>query len=65
MKKYFKELLTEAGWVDTDGDNIRDKIIDGVKTPFRFKLNYMSSPITKEIVLMIKESMYRQESLQN
>tara|TARA_B100001287_G_scaffold258555_1_gene245038 strand:- start:3336 stop:5111 length:1776 start_codon:yes stop_codon:yes gene_type:complete len=54
-----KELLTEAGWIDTDGDNIRDKIIDGVKTPFRFKLNYMSSPITKEIVLMIKESMYK------
>ncbi|MAO71133.1 MAG: hypothetical protein CMD02_01320 [Flavobacteriales bacterium] len=54
-----KELLTEAGWVDTDGDNIRDKIIDGVKTPFKFKLNYMSSPTTKEIVLMIKESMYK------
>lgn len=54
-----KKLLEEAGWKDTDGDNIRDKIIDGKKTPFIFKLSYMSSPITKEIVLMIKESMYK------
>ena len=41
-------------WIDTDGDNIRDKVIDGVKTQFKFKLSYMSSPITTEIVLMIK-----------
>ena len=54
-----KELLTQAGWVDTDGDNIRDKEINGVRIPFKFKLSYMSSPTSKEIVLMIKESMYK------
>ena len=47
------KLLAEAGWVDTDEDNIRDKMINGVKTPFSFKLSYMSSPTSKEIVLMI------------
>ncbi len=54
-----KELLTQAGWVDTDEDNIRDKMINGVKTPFSFKLSYMSSPSSTEIVLMIKESLYK------
>ncbi len=53
------KLLAEAGWVDTDEDNIRDKMINGVKTPFSFKLSYMSSPTSKEIVLMIKESLYK------
>jgi peptide/nickel transport system substrate-binding protein len=33
-------LLEEAGWVDSDGDGIRDRVIEGEKVPFRFKLNY-------------------------
>ena len=53
------KLLDEAGWIDTDGDNIRDKIINGVKTPFKFKFSYMQSPISTEIVLIMKESMYK------
>ncbi len=30
--------LDEAGWVDTDGDGIRQKVIDGQDTPFDFTL---------------------------
>jgi peptide/nickel transport system substrate-binding protein len=33
-----EELLDEAGWVDGDGDGIRDKLIDGRRVPFRFTL---------------------------
>jgi len=32
------KLLEEAGWVDTDGNGVRDKVIDGQKVEFRFKV---------------------------
>jgi len=55
-----KKLLDEAGWKDTDGDNIRDKIIDGVKVKFEFNLNYMTSTVDwKNTALMISEQMYK------
>ena len=54
------DLLEEAGWVDTDADNIRDKMINGEKLQFSFNLGYVSgSSSTKEVVLMIKEEMYK------
>jgi peptide/nickel transport system substrate-binding protein len=33
-----EELLDEAGWTDSDGDGIRDKVIDGRRIPFEFTL---------------------------
>lgn len=51
-------LLDEAGWKDTDNDGIRDKIIDGKKEKFEFKLMYPSdSPVAKDIADLVIESM--------
>lgn len=55
-----KKLLDEAGWKDTDGDNIRDKIVDGEKIKMEFNLNYMTSTIDwKNTALLIAEQMYK------
>jgi peptide/nickel transport system substrate-binding protein len=33
-----EDLLDEAGWTDSDGDGIRDKLINGRRIPFEFTL---------------------------
>jgi len=54
-----KQLLDEAGWKDTDGDNIRDKVIDGKKVQFEFNLNYMTNMVTwRDMASMISEKIY-------
>ena len=53
-------LLAKAGLVDTDGDNIRDKVINGRKVQFQFDMNYFgNSTLSKETALMIKEEYYK------
>lgn len=55
-----KKLLDAAGWVDTDGDNIRDKVIDGVKTPFVFELLTVSNnPVGEKMVKQMEAAYYK------
>jgi peptide/nickel transport system substrate-binding protein len=46
-----KQLLDEAGWKDTDGDNIRDKVINGRKVQFEFEFLAMSGAGVQEYVV--------------
>ncbi len=53
-----KALLDEAGWKDTDGDNIRDKVINGKKTQFEFDFSIMTGNVaTENMAKDMKESM--------
>jgi peptide/nickel transport system substrate-binding protein len=55
--KLAAQYLEEAGWVDTDGDGIRDKVIKGVKTPLKLSIKYNSGNDTREkICLFLRDN---------
>lgn len=45
-----RSLLDAEGWIDMDGDGIRDKIIDGKKVAFRFKLYYFVKSLSSKVI---------------
>jgi peptide/nickel transport system substrate-binding protein len=53
-------LLKQAGWEDTDGDQILDKVIDGEKVKFQFSINFINAQKQwEDIAKQIAESMQK------
>ncbi|QDT01376.1 ABC transporter substrate-binding protein [Adhaeretor mobilis] len=50
-----EDLLDEAGWDDSDGDGIRDKMIDGKLVPFEFALMTYTSETGIQAATLMKE----------
>jgi len=46
-------LLNEAGWKDTDGDGVLDKVIDGKKVPLRFEIKVNSGNAVRKSVALV------------
>ncbi len=50
-----EQLLDEAGWTDTDGDGVRDKMINGRRVPFRFTLMCHQIDLLVRLNTLVKE----------
>ncbi len=48
-----KQLLTEAGWIDSDGDGVLDKMIDGKKVDFKFTYLLNTNESRKQAILVL------------
>jgi peptide/nickel transport system substrate-binding protein len=54
------KLLSEAGWRDSDGDGVIDKVIDGENVPFRFEIKVNSgNPTRKSVALTLQDELGR------
>jgi peptide/nickel transport system substrate-binding protein len=57
------ELLRKAGWSDSDGDGILDKVIDGRRIPFRFELKINSGNTTRKSVALTLQDELRKHGI--
>ncbi|NLE38745.1 MAG: peptide ABC transporter substrate-binding protein, partial [Pirellulaceae bacterium] len=54
-----ESLLDEAGWKDTDGDGVRDKMIDGQRVKFEFSIVTFNLPDRVAVCNLLKENLDR------
>ena len=52
-----EELLDAAGWKDSDGDGVRDKVINGRKLKFEFTLIAGQTPTAKKVCTLMKDNL--------
>jgi peptide/nickel transport system substrate-binding protein len=52
-----KQLLSEAGWKDSDGDGTLDKVIDGKKMDFKFTFLNNNNPVRRQTVLIVIDAL--------
>jgi peptide/nickel transport system substrate-binding protein len=57
------ELLKQAGWSDSDGDGILDKMIEGERRPFRFELKINSGNTTRKSVALVLQDELRKHGI--
>ncbi|MBL7927848.1 MAG: hypothetical protein JNL47_00020 [Bacteroidia bacterium] len=57
------KLLSEAGWTDTDGNRILDKVIDKKKTEFEFSIMYMTTVTEWKDMASIMADAYRKAGM--
>lgn len=54
-----KQFLEEAGWKDTDGNGILDKMIDGKKVEFKFTYLLNTNESRKQTCLVVADALKR------
>jgi peptide/nickel transport system substrate-binding protein len=57
------ELLKEAGWRDTDGDGVLDKVIDGKQVSLRFEIQVNSGNTTRKSVALTLQDELRKHGV--
>lgn len=58
------KLLDEAGWKDTDGDGIRDKVVNGAKVKFKTTISYNNGNPRREKVALLTQESFRQAGIE-
>jgi len=53
--KAARDLLTEAGWIDTNNDGVVDKVVNGRRIELNLEIGTTQRPAGRQVALLIKE----------